>query len=63
VSHTANLTAIFESILSDNKMGQWDVTDLFTECRKVTTMSNLNIPETVMDSVSIFTTAPAFACL
>lgn len=54
--------AIFESILSD-EMGQYAVIDLLTECRKVTTMNNLNILERVMDSVNICISAPAFAFL
>lgn len=35
-------------------MGQCGVTDLFTECRKVTTVNNLNILERVRESVNVF---------
>lgn len=49
-------------MLSD-KMGQRGVIDLFTECRKVTTINKFNILERVMDSVNIFRSVPVFAFL
>lgn len=55
--------AIFESILFDKKVGQCGVTGLFTECRQVTIINNLNILERVMGGVNIFTSAPVFAFL
>lgn len=55
--------AIFESILFDKKVGQCSVTGLFTACRQVTTINNLNILERVMGGVNIFTSALVFAFL